>query len=75
MQSQAQGIDMLADPVFKTMFFDYAQKSGINPAKLELAAGRRQNQPAGGNLGQSNAQPLTESIDQLLNKTAERINE
>jgi hypothetical protein len=73
--SMAQGIDLLQDPVFKTMFFDYAQKSGINPAKLELAAGRRQSQGQGANIGASSAKPLTESIDELLNKTAERINE
>jgi hypothetical protein len=73
--SQASGVDMLADPLFKTMFLDYAQKSGLNPAKLELAAGRRQTQPQGGQLQGQPVQPLTQSIDDLLKKTNERINE
>lgn len=74
-QAQASGVDMLQDPLFKTMFLDYAQKSGLNPAKLELAAGRRQTQPAGGQLQGQPVQPLTQSIDDLLQKTNERINE
>lgn len=74
-QSQAQGIDMLQDPVFKTMFFDYAQKSGINPAKLELAAGRRQSQPAGGQVSAMPTQSITQGVDDLLAKTNETINE
>lgn len=74
-QAQASGVDMLADPLFKTMFLDYAQKSGLNPAKLELAAGRRQTAPVGGQLQGQTAQPLTQSIDDLLKKTNERINE
>lgn len=74
-QAQASGVDMLQDPLFKTMFLDYAQKSGLNPAKLELAAGRRQTQPVGGQLAGANTQPLTQSIDDLLKQTNERINE
>ena len=74
-QSQAQGIDMLQDPVFKTMFFDYAQKSGLNPAKLELAASRRQKAPQGGEIAGGGTQSLTQGIDQLLEQTNERVNE
>ena len=74
-QAQSQGIDLLSDPLFKTMFFDYAEKSGLNPAKLELAAGRRKQQPQGGQVAGGDTQSLTQGVDQLLEKTNERINE
>lgn len=74
-QAQSQGIDMFKDPVFKTLFTDYAQKIGINPAKLEMATSQRQNEIPGGQLTDTTAVPLDQAITNLLGKTEETINE
>lgn len=37
--------NLLLDPVTRTMIYDYAQQTGINPIKLEIAEASRQNQP------------------------------
>jgi len=39
-----QNPNLLLDPVTRTMIYDYAQQTGINPIKLEIAEASRQNQ-------------------------------
>ena len=40
-----QNPNLLLDPVTRTMIYDYAQTTGINPIKLEIAEASRQTQP------------------------------
>lgn len=42
----AQNPTLLDDPVSKTLLFEYAQKIGISPIKLEVAQGQRMQQQA-----------------------------
>lgn len=74
LQSIMQAPQLIEDPVFKTLFMDYAQKIGINPARLELAASQRRGQSAG-QLGDATSVPLSSAIPNILEEAQKRVNE
>lgn len=59
----AQNPQLIQDPVFKTLTFEYAEKIGINPAKLELADSAREQE--------EQQQQSKLSIQQLLGQERE----
>lgn len=74
LQTLVQAPQMLDDPVFKTLLFDYAEKVGINPARLELAASQRQAQTPGGQITEGTI-PLSQAIPDIVGQAQERANE
>jgi len=66
LQTLANAPQLMDDPVFKTLFMDYAQKVGFNPARLELAASQRQSA--------QRTQTLSEAVPQILQEAKKRAN-
>lgn len=74
MQGLISAPQLIEDPVFKTLFFDYAEKVGINPARLEAAMAQRQTQPQGGMIAEAYKPPLSEAINGLMEEANQRVN-
>jgi hypothetical protein len=75
LQGLVQNPTLIDDPLFKTLFFDYAQKVGINPARLEAAAAQRTARPEGAGLAQPGQPPISEAINDLVGEANQRVNE
>lgn len=72
LQGMVQAPQLVEDPLFKTLFFDYAQKVGISPARLEAAMAQRQTTPQGGMIQEAYRPPLSEAINGLVQEAQQR---